>query len=244
MQATWSQPVAEVVVFSIDFASRRDRPRHPWDLEARSVPDGTEHRGMVVGCERATARHLCGAVPDLAAELVGVGSVIESRHVFSLATRSRSSRARVVSPSSYDPIGGRRRLASLGKPRCPTRGYSLRRVQTLSGRSRGFVRPVPESFRGGLHAMNPVQGLDPRRMRVLALTLVSPDPTRRSCETYVCNSASNSQGSSGVTMASKEPTARPSGTRVLARVAMRHESEARTRLDLGRSVPAVDPCGG
>jgi hypothetical protein len=29
MQATWSQPVAEVVVFSNDFASRRERPRRP-----------------------------------------------------------------------------------------------------------------------------------------------------------------------------------------------------------------------
>ncbi len=30
MHATWSQPVAEVVVFSNDFASRRARPRRPW----------------------------------------------------------------------------------------------------------------------------------------------------------------------------------------------------------------------
>jgi hypothetical protein len=29
MQATWSQPVAEVVVFSNDFANRRDRPKRP-----------------------------------------------------------------------------------------------------------------------------------------------------------------------------------------------------------------------
>ncbi|MFZ2015474.1 MAG: hypothetical protein WAV00_16780 [Nocardioides sp.] len=30
MQATWSQPIAELVVFSNDFATRRERPRRPW----------------------------------------------------------------------------------------------------------------------------------------------------------------------------------------------------------------------
>lgn len=30
MRATWSQRVAEVVVFSNDFARRRELPRRPW----------------------------------------------------------------------------------------------------------------------------------------------------------------------------------------------------------------------
>src|SRR5215218_4056140 len=37
MQATWSQPVAEVVVFSNDFASRRARPSRPWATSTRQA---------------------------------------------------------------------------------------------------------------------------------------------------------------------------------------------------------------
>jgi hypothetical protein len=48
MQATWSQPVAEVVVFSKDFARRRERPRQLGDLDSPGVPDGTEGRLLVV----------------------------------------------------------------------------------------------------------------------------------------------------------------------------------------------------
>jgi len=36
MQATWSQPVAEAVVFSNNFASRRERPL-PWSAWAVTV---------------------------------------------------------------------------------------------------------------------------------------------------------------------------------------------------------------
>lgn len=49
MQATWSQPVAEVVVFSKDFARRRERPRRPWATSTRQgVPDGSEGGLLVV----------------------------------------------------------------------------------------------------------------------------------------------------------------------------------------------------
>jgi hypothetical protein len=37
MQATWSQPVAEAVVFSNDFARRRERPRVPWATSTRQA---------------------------------------------------------------------------------------------------------------------------------------------------------------------------------------------------------------
>jgi hypothetical protein len=37
MQATWSQPVTEVVVFSNDLARRRDRPRRPWATSTRQA---------------------------------------------------------------------------------------------------------------------------------------------------------------------------------------------------------------
>lgn len=37
MQATWSQPPADLVVFSNDFASRRDRPRRPWATSTRQA---------------------------------------------------------------------------------------------------------------------------------------------------------------------------------------------------------------
>ena len=37
MQATWSQPVAEAVVFSNDFANRRERPRRPWATSTRQA---------------------------------------------------------------------------------------------------------------------------------------------------------------------------------------------------------------
>jgi hypothetical protein len=37
MQAIWSQPVAEVVVFSNDFASRRARPSRPWATSTRQA---------------------------------------------------------------------------------------------------------------------------------------------------------------------------------------------------------------
>jgi hypothetical protein len=49
MQATWSQPVAEVVVFSNDFARRRERPmRAVGDLDTPGVPDGPEGGLLVV----------------------------------------------------------------------------------------------------------------------------------------------------------------------------------------------------
>ena len=37
MWATWSQPVAEAVVFSNDFVSRRERPRRPWATSTRQA---------------------------------------------------------------------------------------------------------------------------------------------------------------------------------------------------------------
>ncbi len=37
MQATWSQPVAEVVVFSNDFAGRRARPGRPCAAQLEAV---------------------------------------------------------------------------------------------------------------------------------------------------------------------------------------------------------------
>lgn len=43
MQATWGQLVAELVVFSNDFASRRERPRRPWATSTRQacrMPEG------------------------------------------------------------------------------------------------------------------------------------------------------------------------------------------------------------
>ena len=47
MQATWSQPVAEVVVFSNDFASRRARPSRPWATSTprwATAPSSTSRR--------------------------------------------------------------------------------------------------------------------------------------------------------------------------------------------------------
>ncbi|GHJ60184.1 hypothetical protein NOK12_27020 [Nocardioides sp. OK12] len=37
MQATWSQPADEVVVFSNDFASRRERPSWSWPVLTRQA---------------------------------------------------------------------------------------------------------------------------------------------------------------------------------------------------------------
>jgi hypothetical protein len=43
------QPVADVVVFSNDFASRRERPRRPWATSTRQgVSDGAKDRLLVV----------------------------------------------------------------------------------------------------------------------------------------------------------------------------------------------------
>lgn len=48
MQATWSQPVAEVVAFSNDFANREERPQAPvGDLDAPGGPNGAEDRLVV-----------------------------------------------------------------------------------------------------------------------------------------------------------------------------------------------------
>ena len=48
MQATWSQPLAEVVVFSNGFARRGSGRGDVVDLDAPGVPDGPEDRLLVV----------------------------------------------------------------------------------------------------------------------------------------------------------------------------------------------------
>jgi len=64
MQATWSQPVAEVVVFSNDFARRRERPRRPWATSTLQAC----RMGRKVGClsshpTRRTSRTWCRPRP-------------------------------------------------------------------------------------------------------------------------------------------------------------------------------------
>jgi len=53
VQATWSQPIAEVVVFSNDFAELRDRRPAVGDLDSPGVSDGTERRLPVVPADPA-----------------------------------------------------------------------------------------------------------------------------------------------------------------------------------------------
>jgi hypothetical protein len=48
-QATWSQPVAEVVVFSNEFARRRERPRRPWASSTRQRAGWGGKAGVVAG---------------------------------------------------------------------------------------------------------------------------------------------------------------------------------------------------
>jgi hypothetical protein len=49
MQATWSQPVDEVVVFSNDFARRGERPRRPWAASTRQGCRMGRKVGLLVG---------------------------------------------------------------------------------------------------------------------------------------------------------------------------------------------------
>jgi hypothetical protein len=81
MQAPWSRPVAEVVVFSNDLARRRERPRRPWAASTRHAC----RIGRKSGClssqpTRRTSRSWCRpSAPEAAA-------------VTSRSTRTNSSR--------------------------------------------------------------------------------------------------------------------------------------------------------
>jgi transposase len=61
MQATWSHPVADAVVFSNDFAKRRERPRRPCVVDC-SLNAVKQWRGLATRYDKLALTYRGGAV--------------------------------------------------------------------------------------------------------------------------------------------------------------------------------------